>query len=328
MQTWRKQYFLDQFGKEQLGLEIGPSHSPIASRKEGYNAKTVDHANQKNLIKKYKALGIETANIEEVDYVWDGKQTLTELIGEQHKFDYVIASHVVEHTTDLITFLQDCQNLLKPGGKLCLAIPDKRYCFDYFRFPSTTGDLLEAHHNLNVRHTPGKVFDFLINAAKRGEDQAWSSTTTDKLSLVYDIDMARKKFSKAKTTKGYIDIHNWMFTPASFKLLIHDLQSLGIIRLSYVQELPTQGFEFFVTLSSRAPKLTSRPRIELADEMMEDVREMLKIDQTIMREEIDSLKQQLAVAKQDVTNIKASKRWRYTEAPAKAVSSAKRRKKK
>lgn len=312
MEQWRKDYFLKHFSTKDKGLEIGPSHNPIAAKKDGYKVTIVDHADQEGLIKKYKKLGIDTSKIEKVDYVWDGNQTMTELINQPKSFDYIIASHVVEHTTDLLTFLEDCESLLKPTGKLCLAVPDKRYCFDYFRFPTNAGELIEAHRKKNVRHTPGKVFDFLINATKKGEDSAWGSESSGDFEQLYDLKFIKKKYKEAQKAEEYFDIHNWMFTPASFKLLISDLQKIGLTKLSYADSMPTQGFEFFVVLSPKAKKIEA-PRIELAKEMMEDIKTMLRIDERHLHEKIEDLEN-------EIERMRNSKRWRYADVPAKIVN--------
>jgi 2-polyprenyl-3-methyl-5-hydroxy-6-metoxy-1,4-benzoquinol methylase len=52
---------------------------------------------------------------------------------------------VIEHATDLCGFLTDCSALLKEGGTLLLAIPDRWCVLDYYRPASTLGDVLLAH---------------------------------------------------------------------------------------------------------------------------------------------------------------------------------------
>jgi len=74
-------------------------------------------------------------------------------------FDAFIASHVIEHTTDLIGFLDTAETLLCPSGIVILAIPDKRYCFDYFRPLTTTGEVLCASASRRSRHTRRIIFD-------------------------------------------------------------------------------------------------------------------------------------------------------------------------
>ena len=103
-----------------------------APKKQGLRVYVLDHCDKKALIEKYRRHEGNIENIEEVDFVWDGR-SYTELIGRRHIYDWIIGSHVLEHTSDLIGFLNDCDSLLKKDGVLSLAVPDKRYCFDRFR---------------------------------------------------------------------------------------------------------------------------------------------------------------------------------------------------
>lgn len=93
--------------KSSFGLELGPSHRPVAAKRDGYNVRVLDHLSQEDLIAKYEKHGVDLDAIEEVDYIWSG-QSYRELVGEDTKFDWIVASHLVEHTPDLIAFLADC----------------------------------------------------------------------------------------------------------------------------------------------------------------------------------------------------------------------------
>ena len=59
--------------KEQIGLEIGPSHRPIAPKREGYQVEILDYLTKEELIEKYKFHHVNVNAIEEVDYVWKGE---------------------------------------------------------------------------------------------------------------------------------------------------------------------------------------------------------------------------------------------------------------
>ena len=122
--------FVDKAG---LGIEIGPSHNPIAPKREGFNVHVIDHMSREQLVQKYGAHAVRLERIEEVDFVWTGGQSYAELTGRRGGYDWIIASHVIEHTPDLIAFLADCEAVLKETGVLCLVVPDKRFCFDRFR---------------------------------------------------------------------------------------------------------------------------------------------------------------------------------------------------
>lgn len=58
-------------------------------------------------------------------------------------YDAVISSNCLEHVADPIRAVKDWVRVLKPGGWLLLAVPDKRAGFDRFRDDTSFGHLLE-----------------------------------------------------------------------------------------------------------------------------------------------------------------------------------------
>lgn len=241
-------HLLDEKG---LGLEIGPSHNPIAPKKKGFNVHILDHASAADLRKKYQGHGVNLDNIEEVDFVWNG-EPFQELIGKTGCYDWIIASHVIEHVPDLVSYLRQCEALLKPAGILSLVIPDKRYCFDYFSSTSSTGNVLDAYAEKRMRPSHGQVFDHIANASKRNGNIAWSSDGLGGAdALVHTFADAQAHWEKSVATKEYIDVHCWRFTPASFRLLVSDLLNLGLINLEIKTEFDTTGCEFYVSLGKK-----------------------------------------------------------------------------
>jgi predicted SAM-dependent methyltransferase len=238
-------HLIDQAG---LGLEIGPSHNPIAPKKNGYKVHILDHASEEELRAKYQNHGLNLDNIEEVDFIWQG-QSLPELVGKKHCYDWIIASHVVEHLPDLMAFLQQCEELLKPKGVLSLVIPDKRYRFDYFQPLSTTGMLLDAHAEQRTRPCAGQIFDHFANAATLNGVIAWSEKSAGGADgLIHNFTDAKNQYERRAQTDEYIDVHCWRFTPESFNLIVSDLVQLGLINLEIKAQFPTSGCEFYVTL--------------------------------------------------------------------------------
>lgn len=250
-----------------LGLEIGPSHNPIAPKSKGFNVHILDHLSAADLKNKYAGHGLNLDNIEDVDFVWNG-EPLTELIGKAECYDYIIASHVIEHVPDLIGFLRECEALLAPGGKISLIIPDKRYCFDHFGAASNTGEILDAWHERRTRPTPGQVFHMYANAVRMNGQIAWSNSLKGGYELGHPgplgphgaaIDM----WNKAASSTEYYDVHCWRFVPASFELLLHDLRLLGLVSLSVESKYETCGCEFFVVLSRCEKVSTDIDRLNL-----------------------------------------------------------------
>ncbi len=238
-----------RLNKAGLGLEIGPSHNPIAPKKEGFKVHILDHASAEDLKIKYKGHNVNIENIEEVDFVWSG-QSLESLTGKKEYYDWIIASHVIEHVPDMISFLSQCADILKKDGKISLVIPDKRYCFDYFQPLTSTGNFLDAYSEKRIKPTSGQIFDHLANSSKRFNNIAWSN---DKLGgaddLLSTFPEAESVYLRSMNSNEYIDVHCSRFTPTSFKLIVSDLFKLKLIPFEVIQFFDTAGCEFFITLA-------------------------------------------------------------------------------
>ncbi len=232
------------------GLEIGPSHSPIAPKKEGYRVHIIDHMSREQLREKYKSHQVELSNIEDVDFVWKG-ESYADLSGKRKFYDWIIASHVIEHTPDLIAFLINCDEVLKDDGAISLAIPDKRFCFDHFRPITGLGQIIDAYLQKNSLHSAGTVAEYFLNVVSRAGSIAWDPYASGEYNSVHTLEDARNGFDRVMAKKEYIDVHAWCFTPHAFRLIMHDLHSLGLIQLREVAFFPTEGFEFYITLGRR-----------------------------------------------------------------------------
>jgi len=150
---------------------------------------------------------------------------------------------------DLISFLQQSEQLLKPNGVLSLVVPDKRYCFDYFQTVSSTGILLDAHKQKLTHPSPGQVFDHFANASSANGAVAWSPSYKKSAdALMHTIEQADAQWYKAITKDDYVDVHCWRFTPESFALILSDINRLGLVKLVIQASFPTSGCEFYVSL--------------------------------------------------------------------------------
>jgi hypothetical protein len=103
----------------------------------------VDHLDTNSLKAKYADdPNVDVSKIVSVDAVW-GSRTLLQAVGRS--VDYVIASHVAEHVPDLIGWLGEIREVLRPGGTLRLIVPDKRFTFDIDRRETELADVLAAY---------------------------------------------------------------------------------------------------------------------------------------------------------------------------------------
>lgn len=123
------------------GIEVGALHSPLwipSSAKVRY----VDRLSVADLRLHYPELS--SLPLVEIDIIDDGEKLETIAAESQ---DFVIANHFLEHTQDPIGTMKRHVAVLKPGGVLYTAVPDKRWTFDMNR-PETSLDHLIKDHDL------------------------------------------------------------------------------------------------------------------------------------------------------------------------------------
>lgn len=248
----RQEIALEHIDPTGRGLEIGPAFQPLAPKSMGFNVTILDHAPTEEIRQKYADLGLDQPRvdlIEEVDCVWTGG-SYQDVAGLKPPFDYIVASHAIEHTIDPIGFLLDLHALLAPSGRLALVIPDKQFTFDHHRPISTPGAMLDAHLVPQNRNLPGVVFDHYLHHVTRGSDIVWAKESPPaEFRSTYTLEHAIAEARSAMETNAYIDIHRWVFTPDSFHFAVESLREwLGGLRV--VGSHPTAGCEFFITLAS------------------------------------------------------------------------------
>lgn len=194
------------------------------------------------------------------------------MIGDRECYDYIVASHVIEHVPDMLGFLKECDVLLKPKGVLFLAVPDKRRCFDVFRPLASTSDVMQAHHEQRRVHTPARAFDHVANLASLDTKQGWSAGARGTLRTQHPLSFAHGVFKRATRSQEYFDFHAWVFTPSSFRLILRDLNEIDVLGLRECAFRPAEGIEFYVTLSRSGHGCPS-DRLTLLQAVQEELRE-------------------------------------------------------
>ncbi len=109
------------------GLEIGALDQPLPVPRRA-RVTYVDRMTSRELRQQYQEMrGIRLARVDIVD---DGETLATIPDASQ---DFVIANHFIEHCSNPIGALQNHFRVLKTGGCLFMATPDKRFTFDLCR---------------------------------------------------------------------------------------------------------------------------------------------------------------------------------------------------
>jgi len=264
-------------------LEVGPCHAPIAPKAAGWNSFVIDHATQPELRAKFRGLGVNVEGIEPVDFVWTGGGMDEAVPATFHgTFDTVIASHVIEHMPDFVGFFKAAAKLLKPSGTVALALPDKRFCFDFFRPLSMTGEMIEAHLLRLSRHARHTAFNHIAHIVSGDSDVAWGQHRVKQFAFLNPLKDATRALRKwtDDPDEPYKDYHAWQFTPASFELLFLELGLVGMLDWHVVTIFPTEGSEFIALLAPGlapfvAPETSDEERMTLLRRMLVETREQL-----------------------------------------------------
>jgi SAM-dependent methyltransferase len=123
------------------GVEIGALHSPFPLP-PGASAVYVDRLPADQLRLHYAELG--DAPLVPVDIVDDAETLATIPAASQ---DFVIASHLLEHCEDPIGAVLNWLRVVRPGGVVVLAVPDRRHSFDRTRPATPLAHVVRDHRD-------------------------------------------------------------------------------------------------------------------------------------------------------------------------------------
>lgn len=264
--------------KSDKGLEIAPWFNPLVSKAEGYNVKIADVLTAQELLA--SAEGNDTINpdsyglIEEIDFVGSATELGSVVPKDEHgSFDYIYSSHNFEHLPNPIKFLQACEALLKPGGRLIMIVPDGRLCFDHFRPPTTTSEWLEAYREDRKKPTEKQIFDSRYVLSREACGAMFKpvnhQTPPELHRLQFDPAVLWEQWQQTTPESPYQDAHCTVMTPSSLRLMLQDCQYLGLSSLQIEDVKEPMGIEFMVVMRKPAHEVRVMNAEDYADVRLE-----------------------------------------------------------
>lgn len=154
VEVWGREWFGSQF--KGCGLEMGAASSPWPCN---LNCK-VDYADSYGE-KEGRKIGYENK-----DFVPLSFKASLEDMGEVTKKDYnfIVCSHVIEHTPRVIQALKNVYEHLTTGGVFVMAVPHKEYTFDKLRQITPLSHHVEDYEGYERRNDILHLIDYLENA--------------------------------------------------------------------------------------------------------------------------------------------------------------------
>jgi SAM-dependent methyltransferase len=316
------------------GMEIGALDKPVIPP-DSPGVFYVDHMPTEGLREKYATdASVQIENLVHVSGVW-GERTLAQITESVAPFDFIVASHVIEHVPDLITWLAELGSVLRDAGEVRLAIPDRRYTFDYLRKETEPADVLDAWiRGARVPQTRA-ILDFALHFADNDCLGAWQPGFDGSGLKPRHTPESAIACGRAALADGeYNDVHCWVFTPVSFARLMAQLGSYGAIGFKCANffDTPSHTFEFFVTMqkSSDVREIVAswaEMQRQLEEKQRATAQAMLSKYETegasakellAKEREIEALKADIEKKKTELEKIERSSSWKVT-APLRAV---------
>lgn len=253
LSRWQKRQIIhSHVDLQATGLELGPHIAPLFRKSEGFKVRYLESSDTDELRKRVAAEGKDVALVEEIDFVLDRGLSLPENVGHT-TFGWATSSHVVEHIPDFVGHLQEVASVLDPDGVYAMIVPDRNYCFDCQKPPTSLGQILQAH----LCDTTAKRLANMVDEWRYGARPAgitiggWSwQPKLPPLRAKYPNWQAKVRQILAAPETAVRDWygHQWMFDPTTFPDLLADLVELDLIAFDLVHLQPTYQMDFIAIL--------------------------------------------------------------------------------
>lgn len=242
----RRAFVTSVLGSDFRVLEFGPLDNPTFHVDLGDRVEYLDYFSAEEL---REALADnprrKSSRIVPVHHVVKSKHFARTLDGP---FDLLVANHVLEHVPDPIAWLHEAQSVLADGGWVFMALPDRRWTFDFHRPVTVASSMVRAHDEDLEKPSEWQVLEAMYYWTKVDSNALWAGGDPPPFRPRFTLDQAREMAEQRSQT--YADVHCWVFTMESFQRCIADLHSGGMV--DFVVDLvraPAHGTkEFFVVL--------------------------------------------------------------------------------
>ncbi|MFZ1153599.1 MAG: methyltransferase domain-containing protein [Solirubrobacteraceae bacterium] len=203
------------------GLEIGALHYPLRVP-SGVTVRYVDRMDIAALHSHYPDLPLQ--KLVAVDVIDDGEKLATQ---PDSSADFIIANHFIEHTEDPLETLASHLRVLRPGGIIYLAVPDRRRTFDERRAPTPLEHIIQDH-------LEGPAWSRLAH------QEEWAR-------LVEDVDASEVPARVQVLEEEDYSIHFHVWAPWEFRALLDYARNEGELPFA-IETLQGNEHEFIAIL--------------------------------------------------------------------------------
>jgi len=176
------------------------------------------------------------------------------------RYDLIIAAHVIEHIPDPIAWLSELTELLEPGGRIFLAIPDRRYTLDYKRKETSPLDLVRAFRSDAKVPDLYSIADFYFYKRNIHGREVWSDPGVVERKIAEPGPTLKEALEKAERALAsgseHANVHCNVFSFPTFKEVWEGIKQVGLLplELEQIADVQRDGNEFWVLLKRDSPK--------------------------------------------------------------------------
>lgn len=244
------------------GLEVAPYFDPFLHKRDHPGLCYTDYCSTEELLQKARQNpGYTEGALPPIDFVWRPGEALQACAPPGLRFEYAVASHVLEHVANPIGWLNDVLASMADGARLALFLPDRRSNGDRDRHLTSFGELVALWATQPSVPTATQVADFLANSISSlgpaellaGKPGTSHYTDDDVLSLTRLV----------AETGHYLDVHCTVWEPLSFVAAIERASRMGLMNVE-VSETIDDPLEFAVVLTKRGEPRHQPPALSPA----------------------------------------------------------------
>lgn len=161
------------------------------------------------------------------------------ILPSRQAYDTIVASKSLEFQPNLVKHLQNIFDLLSPGGKYCVVLPDCRYDATHHMTPSSLAQVLKARFDSRTTVLPETLFEHAALQTHNDAVRHWRGDHD--MPSIDRIQEAQKLLNPHNVTSARVQA--WIFTPHTFSQIVGALHDTGHSELELTK--------LFVTLKNK-----------------------------------------------------------------------------
>jgi hypothetical protein len=237
-------------------VEIGALDNPTFPPSH-YHIRFIDYATKEQLREQYKQNPRYALDrVVEIHYPISSSDYAAQI---PERFDLAIANHVIEHIPDTIRWINSLGEILYENGYIFLAVPDRRYTFDYLRPETTIGDVLRAYRDKMNKPDLVQIFEHMYYWRPIKAGDAWAGRIPDLLKQPRQNIRQAMVTAEQRSRLPHVSVHCNVYTYQSFLTLFSELLELDMLQveIAHSRDVHDGENEFHVLLRKR--KTAGRP---------------------------------------------------------------------